>query len=156
MEPHISRLPASKRSFPFNQDVNDAELARKRHRNNLRLKSTFDSIYDRYSRDFSEVGDEIDLRTGQVIVNNGHIESMRSELDVGTSLTGPKTTTQSGSSYTNGHEVDSIEPDDNDSYNIDQEEDELYTLMRTDEYEEEEEEVVGSTEVCIEVCRTIY
>lgn len=48
-----------------------------------RLKSTFEHIFEKYERDFSEIGDEIDLRTGEIIVNRGHLEAMRNEKDVG-------------------------------------------------------------------------
>ncbi|KAH7375695.1 hypothetical protein B0T11DRAFT_270799 [Plectosphaerella cucumerina] len=48
-----------------------------------RLKSTFEHIFEKYERDFSDIGDEIDLRTGEIVVNNGHLHSMRNEKDVG-------------------------------------------------------------------------
>ncbi|KAI9812473.1 MAG: hypothetical protein M1827_004704 [Pycnora praestabilis] len=61
----------------------DVELQRSRNRNNSRLKSRFESIFDKYSHDFSGVGDEINLETGEVVVNNGHLLDMRDERDVG-------------------------------------------------------------------------
>ncbi|ROW07800.1 hypothetical protein VMCG_03588 [Cytospora schulzeri] len=42
-----------------------------------KLKSRFENIFAKYEKDFTGVGDEIDLRTGQVVVDNGHLESMR-------------------------------------------------------------------------------
>ena len=56
---------------------------RDRHLNKLRLKSTFEDIFTKYEFDFSNVGDEIDLETGEVIVNNGHLSNMHDEHDVG-------------------------------------------------------------------------
>lgn len=41
-----------------------------------KLKSRFEDIFAKYERDFTGVGDEIDLRTGKVVVDNGHLESM--------------------------------------------------------------------------------
>ncbi|KAF1810689.1 hypothetical protein P152DRAFT_93496 [Eremomyces bilateralis CBS 781.70] len=58
-------------------------LEHDRRRNDHRLKSAFESIILKYSRDFSAVGDEIDLRTGQIVVDNGHLSHMRDENDVG-------------------------------------------------------------------------
>ncbi|KAL1967184.1 hypothetical protein VTN77DRAFT_3475 [Rasamsonia byssochlamydoides] len=61
----------------------DFDLQEARARNDLRLKSLFESIFEKYGRDFSDVGDEIDLRTGEIVVNKGHILGMQSEDDIG-------------------------------------------------------------------------
>ncbi len=53
------------------------ELDKSRAKAATRLKSTFEHIFDKYEKDFTGIGDEIDLETGEIIVNNGHIESMR-------------------------------------------------------------------------------
>ncbi|KAI9763629.1 MAG: hypothetical protein M1835_007765, partial [Candelina submexicana] len=45
--------------------------------------STFESIFEKYSKDFSTVGDEIDLETGEIVINNGHLRKMRDEQDAG-------------------------------------------------------------------------
>ncbi|KEZ42222.1 hypothetical protein SAPIO_CDS6072 [Scedosporium apiospermum] len=62
-------------------------LAQSRATAAFRLKSTFESIFEKYERDFSGVGDEIDLRTGEIVVDNGHLQKMRNEKDVGLDLT---------------------------------------------------------------------
>ncbi|KAL2755095.1 hypothetical protein ACRALDRAFT_1082643 [Sodiomyces alcalophilus JCM 7366] len=49
----------------------------------FKLKSTFEHIFAKYERDFTGIGDEIDLRTGKVVVDNGHIQNMQNERDVG-------------------------------------------------------------------------
>ena len=59
------------------------ELDELRARNDLKLKSTFESIFEKYSQDFSGVGDEIDFETGEIVVNNGHLLGMRDEVDIG-------------------------------------------------------------------------
>jgi len=41
-----------------------------------RLKSRFESIFAKYERDFTGIGDEIDFHTGEVVVDNGHIEAI--------------------------------------------------------------------------------
>ncbi|KAK1690128.1 hypothetical protein BDP55DRAFT_649752 [Colletotrichum godetiae] len=49
----------------------------------FKLKSTFEHIFQKYEKDFTGIGDEIDLRTGKIITNNGHLAGMRSERDTG-------------------------------------------------------------------------
>ncbi|MCJ1402496.1 hypothetical protein MMC11_005716 [Xylographa trunciseda] len=56
-------------------------MLQKRARNDLRLKSRFESIFEKFGKDFTGVGDEIDLQTGKVVVNNGHLTTMQGELD---------------------------------------------------------------------------
>ena len=60
-----------------------SELDRNRRYNDLRLKGTFEDIFMKYAKDFTDVGDEIDLETGEIVVNNGHISRMRDEQDIG-------------------------------------------------------------------------
>lgn len=61
----------------------DADLNERRARNNFRLKSIFESIFEKYGRDFDGIGDEIDMRTGEIVVNNGHVLGMKNERDAG-------------------------------------------------------------------------
>ncbi|KAK2005816.1 centromere protein Scm3 [Colletotrichum eremochloae] len=49
----------------------------------FKLKSTFEHIFKKYERDFTGIGDEIDLRTGEIITDNGHLSRMRNERDTG-------------------------------------------------------------------------
>ena len=58
-------------------------LDRDRQLSRLRLKSTFEDIFTKYEFDFSNVGDQIDLDTEEVIVDNGHLSGMLDEHDVG-------------------------------------------------------------------------
>ncbi|KAJ9151729.1 hypothetical protein NKR23_g2612 [Pleurostoma richardsiae] len=48
-----------------------------------KLKSTFEHIFEKYEKDFTGIGDEIDLRTGDIVVDNGHLHSMRDAQDTG-------------------------------------------------------------------------
>jgi len=64
----------------------DVELNQKRARHDLRLKSRFEEIFQRYEKDFSETADEIDLDTGEIVVNNGHLAAMIDEFDLGPNL----------------------------------------------------------------------
>lgn len=61
----------------------DDDLGVLRYKNDYLLKSRFESIFEKYSHDFSGVGDEIDIVKGKVVVNNGHLESMEDETDIG-------------------------------------------------------------------------
>ena len=61
----------------------DTDLDELRVQNNARLKTTFESIFEKYGKDFSGIGDEIDLETGEIIVNNGHLHRMIDEKDPG-------------------------------------------------------------------------
>ena len=72
MEPPLKRQHVAK-----SQD----QLHQQRARNDLRLKSRFEHIFEKFSKDFTGVGDEIDMSTGKVIVNNGHLLTMQNERD---------------------------------------------------------------------------
>ena len=61
----------------------ELDLSARRARNDRKLKSIFERIFDKYEKDFSRVGDEIDLATGQIVVNNGHLQSLDDEGDPG-------------------------------------------------------------------------
>jgi hypothetical protein len=63
----------------------DQELQQKRAQAEFKLKSTFEAIFEKYGKDFEGIGDEIDLRTGEILVNNGHLLEMCNEVDVGDS-----------------------------------------------------------------------
>jgi len=65
-------------------------IQEQRRRNELRLKSRFEAIYDKYDRDFTGIGDVIDMNTGQIVVDNGHLRGMRHERDLGVDKIGPK------------------------------------------------------------------
>lgn len=56
-------------------------LAKGRAKAATQLKSRFEDIFAKYERDFTGIGDEIDLATGEVVVDNGHLSSMRSMKD---------------------------------------------------------------------------
>ena len=59
------------------------DLPAARAQNDSRLKSLFEGIFAKYSHDFSDVGDEIDLETGKIVVDNGHLLGMQGEDDNG-------------------------------------------------------------------------
>ncbi|EMC95277.1 hypothetical protein BAUCODRAFT_35264 [Baudoinia panamericana UAMH 10762] len=61
----------------------DDELERDRYANDQRLKSRFENIFAKYARDFSGIGDEIDMETGEIVVDNGHLANMQHEADPG-------------------------------------------------------------------------
>ncbi|KAI4183386.1 MAG: hypothetical protein L6R41_005416, partial [Letrouitia leprolyta] len=61
----------------------DAELYERRARNDKKLKSRFESIFKKYSKDFSDVGDVIDFTNDEIVIDNGHIRNMANEKDPG-------------------------------------------------------------------------
>ncbi|KAJ9656648.1 hypothetical protein H2201_008475 [Coniosporium apollinis] len=84
--------PTKRQRLTIAQHDNVAGLERARHANDMRLKSEFEAIFAKYSKDFSEIGDEIDLKTGEIVVDNGHLATMRHELDVGVEVGSPGAT----------------------------------------------------------------
>ncbi|PNH32371.1 hypothetical protein VD0002_g1408 [Verticillium dahliae] len=52
------------------------QLAESRAFAAYKLKSTFEHIFEKYERDFTGIADEIDLRTGEIVVDNGHIQRL--------------------------------------------------------------------------------
>lgn len=77
----IGNIPPAEPSTDGEIDLDN--LDRDRQLNRLRLKNTFEDIFTKYECDFSNVGDEIDLDTEEVIVDNGHLSGMLDEHDVG-------------------------------------------------------------------------
>ncbi|KAF7561064.1 hypothetical protein G7046_g3055 [Stylonectria norvegica] len=59
------------------------KLSVKRANADHKLQATMAHIIEKYSRNFEGVGDEIDMETGEIVVNNGHLCTMRNEGDVG-------------------------------------------------------------------------
>ncbi|KAF6230003.1 hypothetical protein HO133_004341 [Letharia lupina] len=77
MEPPFKRRRFSGNSYP------EIDLHARRAQNDFRLKSIFESIFDKYGKDFDGIGDEIDMETGEIVVDNGHILGMTNERDAG-------------------------------------------------------------------------
>ncbi|KAK2596887.1 hypothetical protein N8I77_012773 [Diaporthe amygdali] len=59
------------------------QLEQARFRASNKLKSRFEDIFAKYEKDFTGVGDEIDLRTGEVVVDNGHLQSITGVQEFG-------------------------------------------------------------------------
>lgn len=57
------------------------DIDKVRQKNDLRLRGRFEAIFDKYNRDFTDVADVIDLETGRVVVDNGHLSGIRHDLD---------------------------------------------------------------------------
>ncbi|KAI4280022.1 MAG: hypothetical protein L6R38_004783 [Xanthoria sp. 2 TBL-2021] len=74
--------PAKRRRL-FETSDPDAELHERRARNDKKLKSRFESIFEKYSKDFSGIGDVIDFEEDKIAVDNGHLWDMKDEKDPG-------------------------------------------------------------------------
>ncbi|CAI7646444.1 unnamed protein product [Penicillium bialowiezense] len=61
----------------------DFDLPAARAQNDSKLKSLFEGIFAKYSHDFTDVGDEIDLETGNIVVDNGHLLGLQEEGENG-------------------------------------------------------------------------
>ncbi|KAI1761250.1 hypothetical protein GGR53DRAFT_39030 [Hypoxylon sp. FL1150] len=77
-EANLDELAMSPTQFDARQDPL-YELDKGRAKAATRLKSAFERIFEKYERDFTGVGDEIDLETGEVVVDNGHLQSLEDE-----------------------------------------------------------------------------
>ena len=68
--------------FPYDEDhmfaseTDDDGLFTKRAEAEGRFRATMDSIFARYGKDFEGVGDEVDMVTGEILVDNGHLQSV--------------------------------------------------------------------------------
>ncbi|KAI1137178.1 hypothetical protein F5Y05DRAFT_388390 [Hypoxylon sp. FL0543] len=79
-ETNLDELSMSPTQFDARQDPL-YQLDKGRAKAATRLKSAFERIFEKYERDFTGVGDEIDLETGEVVINNGHLQSLEDEKD---------------------------------------------------------------------------
>jgi len=82
--------PAKRACLSFSSDPVEGvpeqwDLQAARAQNDLKLKSIFERIFSKYGKDFTEIGDEIDLQTGKIVVDNGHLLGLREETDAGES-----------------------------------------------------------------------
>ncbi|KAI1081966.1 hypothetical protein F5B20DRAFT_588078 [Whalleya microplaca] len=77
-EENQDELSLSATQFAARQDPN-YQFTKKAAKSATRLKSAFEDIFEKYEKDFTGVGDEIDLWTGEVIVDNGHLVSLGEE-----------------------------------------------------------------------------
>ena len=114
MEPPLKRPRLSM----FADEPENHELDRARIQNDLLLKNRFEAIFAKYSNDFSNIGDEIDLNTGNIIVNNGHLATMDGEKDTGNPLQ-RSTSPRDGQSVANGKSMlraMTVAPDREDSF----------------------------------------
>jgi hypothetical protein len=57
------------------------QLERSRAAASFKLKSRWEHIFEKYEKDFSGEDDEIDMATGEVVVDNGHIRSLPDQED---------------------------------------------------------------------------
>ncbi|KAL9039975.1 MAG: hypothetical protein Q9214_004663, partial [Letrouitia sp. 1 TL-2023] len=115
----MERPPKRRRLFESANPV--LEIAERRALNDLKLKSRFESIFEKYGRDFSGIGDEIDFEKEEIVVDNGHIKGMVNERDIGGNEgastqrhkdqpSGNKNTTFDGPSVASGRESSEENP----------------------------------------------
>ncbi|RYP21464.1 hypothetical protein DL767_009267 [Monosporascus sp. MG133] len=125
MEPPTKRLKIGQAPYEDGQEENEDELAmtpfqfdtqqdpmyqldKGRAKAATRLKSTFEHIFEKYEKDFTGVGDEIDLETGEIVVNNGHLESLREPNEDGSTSSDEGERILRGKSSRNGSQSKSV------------------------------------------------
>ncbi|PSR79785.1 hypothetical protein BD289DRAFT_485373 [Coniella lustricola] len=54
----------------------DFQLQQSRDLAARKLKSRFEDIFTKYGRDFEGIGDEVDIISGRLVVDNGHVQSL--------------------------------------------------------------------------------
>ncbi|RMZ81221.1 hypothetical protein DV737_g2648, partial [Chaetothyriales sp. CBS 132003] len=110
----------------------DAELDRARQKNDLLLKTRFEAIFDKYARDFGGVGDVVDLNTGQIVEDNGHLREMDNEKDAGQPRSRPSKLEQKGpASGRSLLRAMTVAPDRDDSYFSDANADDVIQSIET-------------------------
>ena len=65
----------------FADEAPDDELDSARHQNDRFLKGRFEAIFEKYERDFSGIGDEVNLATGEILLDNGHLAGLDEDAD---------------------------------------------------------------------------
>lgn len=84
MAPPRKRLKTSKDTVSgLATPESEEDLEQTRRKNEKKLQSRFVAIYAKFGRDFTGISDEIDNRTGAIVVDNGHLRNMRNERDIG-------------------------------------------------------------------------
>ncbi|KAF8469649.1 hypothetical protein BDZ91DRAFT_720645 [Kalaharituber pfeilii] len=61
----------------------DDEILLQRAESQHRLKSAWESIFAKYARDTSDYADEIDLETGEIVVDRGHLRGLQAATETG-------------------------------------------------------------------------
>ncbi|KAG9943062.1 hypothetical protein KCU85_g8915, partial [Aureobasidium melanogenum] len=117
------------------------EYQRGRQRIDLKLKGTFERIFEKYARDFTGVGDEIDMETGEVVVDNGHLQYMQHERDTGKSASSRFVRAFADElEVEDGHDNNDDDDDEDDAFQQEpEEEDELQQVPDDDEDELQQE-----------------
>ncbi|KAH0351516.1 hypothetical protein KCU83_g4319, partial [Aureobasidium melanogenum] len=110
---------------------------RGRQRIDLKLKGTFERIFEKYARDFTGVGDEIDMETGEVVVDNGHLQYMQHERDTGKSASSRFVRAFADElEVEDGHDDNDDDVDDGFHPEPEEEEDELHHQVPDDDEDE--------------------
>lgn len=123
------------------------ELQQKRATLDGRLKSTFESIFEKYEKDFDGIGDEIDLYTGAIVVNNGHLLDMQHERDTANSHRSGTLRGLTGNS--NGEETDGSEAE-SEEHLEDRDDDQGESDLDHDGYDSDKDNDNGGAELSVD------
>ena len=65
-------------------DEGDAQTqSQKAAKSEQLLRSRWESVFEKYGHDFDDISDVVDLRSGTVSTDKGHLRSLRHERDIG-------------------------------------------------------------------------
>ncbi|EPY52973.1 CENP-A chaperone Scm3 [Schizosaccharomyces cryophilus OY26] len=73
--------PTSAVAYPMQLSATD-DLLERRRASQKRYEQFLASLFEKYGRDTSDIADEIDLSTGKIVVNRGHLLGLKNKNDV--------------------------------------------------------------------------
>ncbi|KJX94253.1 hypothetical protein TI39_contig4205g00023 [Zymoseptoria brevis] len=133
-------IPAPEAPSAAEAEVRQLELAR--NQNDQKLKSRFERIFRKYEHDFTDVGDEIDIESGEIVVDNGHLQNMRDEADPGQSKSASSRFVKTFQEKL-GHEGEDEEEEEED---VEEDDEEDYDDESGDGEDDEEDQTDGTDE----------
>jgi hypothetical protein len=83
MEPLHKRRRLTPPADPDLDLEDDFDFEEAQAQNDKKAWNRFQEIFKKYEHPFEGIGDEIDLVTGEIVVDNGHLYGMEDETDVG-------------------------------------------------------------------------
>ncbi|KAF7195969.1 hypothetical protein HII31_02731 [Pseudocercospora fuligena] len=82
----INRTHIPNPSNHYHRDHHDHAQSETGAAQDVQRSQTFDAIFRKYEHDFTEVTDEIDLETGEILVDNGHFEQLLMQGEIGSGI----------------------------------------------------------------------
>ena len=84
--PEPGRPRKKRRVDDVEQELSVEEIDKARKDSRGQLQSRFESIFDKYGKDFTGFSDVVDFASNEVSENNGHLSCMKDEYDLGSRI----------------------------------------------------------------------